>query len=57
MRFWTTMQTRQGWSWTCTHPECERAEEQGGYGSRMPTQTAADRAAQLHIIRVHGGVS
>jgi len=51
-RYWTTMQTRQGWSWTCTHPRCERAVR-GGYGCRCASQDDADKAAQRHILEAH----
>ena len=52
-RYWTVLQTRQGWTWTCTHPACERADR-GGYGCRLPDEHTADRAAQRHLILDHG---
>lgn len=52
-RCWTTMQTRQGWSWTCNRTACEHADK-GGYGCRLSTEADADRAARRHMILEHG---
>ena len=54
--YFTTMQTRTGRAWTCTHPVCEQSAR-GGYGSRMASEAEAIRGARQHQHLAHGGVA
>lgn len=47
--YYTVIETRCGYSWTCVHPACEH-DPRGGYGCRFPSAAAAERAAVRHVI-------
>ena len=54
--YFTVMQTRTGWTWTCTHPVCEQAAC-WATACRLASEAEAIRGARQHQHLAHGGVA